>query len=222
MECRNISMIGKVPWNKGLSIYLGGKRFEKNQIPWNKGIKTGPNPEHSKRMKGRRVSPETEIKLGQRLSVKTEFKKGNISWSKCKKLLHLRGKNAAHWKGGKPKCLDCGEELNHYEAKKCVLHRVPKGKYNPSWKGGITPINQKIRNSREYILWRTAVFMRDDYTCQKCGDRGGKLEADHIKPFALYPELRLAIDNGRTLCKSCHRQTETFGRIQNFRMEVIN
>jgi 5-methylcytosine-specific restriction endonuclease McrA len=85
------------------------------------------------------------------------------------------------------------------------------GKNNHFWKGGITPINIKIRNSVEYKLWRTAVFERDNYTCVWCGDnKGGNLEADHIKPFCDYPELRLAIDNGRTLCKECHRKTDTY------------
>ena len=79
------------------------------------------------------------------------------------------------------------------------------------WKGGITPVNEAIRKSLEYRLWREAVFRRDDYTCQECGERGVELHADHIKPFAFFPELRFAIDNGLTLCVLCHRMTSTWG-----------
>lgn len=84
------------------------------------------------------------------------------------------------------------------------------GNNNPSWKGGITPISKKIRHSIEYKLWRTAVFERDSYTCIWCGLKGVYIEADHIKSFAYFPELRFAIDNGRTLCKSCHETTDTY------------
>jgi 5-methylcytosine-specific restriction endonuclease McrA len=40
---------------------------------------------------------------------------------------------------------------------------------------------------------------------------GSRLEADHIKPFCRFPELRLVVSNGRTLCKDCHRKTPTWG-----------
>jgi len=85
-----------------------------------------------------------------------------------------------------------------------------------SWRGGITPLITRLRMSKEYKIWRTSVFERDNYTCIWCGARSGNgksviLNADHIKPFCDYPELRFVIDNGRTLCIDCHRKTDTFG-----------
>lgn len=59
--------------------------------------------------------------------------------------------------------------------------------------------------------WRTAVFARDNYTCQICGQRGGRLQADHIKPYKAFPDLRLDLSNGRTLCIECHKKTPTYG-----------
>lgn len=90
------------------------------------------------------------------------------------------------------------------------------GSRHHNWRGGITPLNEQIRHSTEYRQWRIAVFERDDYTCQDCGARNGNghratLNADHIKPFSLFPELRLSLENGRTLCVPCHKKTPTYG-----------
>ncbi len=83
-----------------------------------------------------------------------------------------------------------------------------KGDKSHNWKGGLTPENKRIRVSIEMRLWHEAVFARDNWTCQECKIRGGKLEAHHIKRFRDFPELRLAIDNGITLCQSCHNKTK--------------
>lgn len=110
--------------------------------------------------------------------------------------------------------------------KKSLQHRLnislaKKGNKSHTWKGGITPLNKILRESLEYRLWREAVFARDNFTCQECGQRGGNLQADHIKPFALFPELRLALDNGRTLCVECHKKTPTWGgRIHKKNVEI--
>lgn len=75
-----------------------------------------------------------------------------------------------------------------------------------------TPEPRRKRYILEQIYWRKAVFERDNYTCQICGVRGAEIQADHIKPYSLYPELRTELANGRTLCVPCHRKTPTWGR----------
>lgn len=90
------------------------------------------------------------------------------------------------------------------------------GSKHPNWQGGITPEHSIIRNSFAMKSWRKAVFERDSFTCQLCGDdNGGNLNAHHIKPFALYPELRFDVDNGLTLCESCHIDIHRNGRCKN-------
>lgn len=89
---------------------------------------------------------------------------------------------------------------------------------HPNWKGGITLLAERIRHSFKYRQWKSDVFMRDNFTCQKTGKRGGELNAHHIKPFAIIlKENNIAtfeeamkceelwnINNGLTLCKNYH------------------
>lgn len=84
-----------------------------------------------------------------------------------------------------------------------------------NWQGGKTSQNKMIRNSLRMKSWRRDVFTRDNYKCVWCGATNGfgvsvELNADHIKPFALYPESRFDVSNGRTLCRPCHIKTPTF------------
>lgn len=61
----------------------------------------------------------------------------------------------------------------------------------------------KKRNNYTYRKWREAVIKRDGGRCMICGSEEN-LAVHHIKAFAEYPELRLDINNGITLCKKCH------------------
>lgn len=69
-------------------------------------------------------------------------------------------------------------------------------------------LDRLARYSIEADNWRREVFKRDDYTCQMCLVRGKYLEADHIKPWAYFPDLRFELSNGRTLCRPCHNTTK--------------
>lgn len=123
-------------------------------------------------------------------------------------------KMIAGWNKGKRMSKEWKQKLREAKLKNPVRYwkgkHTTRGKNHWNWQGGKTSEREKLRKSTEYKLWRKSVFERDNYTCKFCGERGGKLEADHIKPWALFPELRFAIDNGRTLCKSCHRKTDTY------------
>lgn len=148
----------------------------------------------SERMKGRKTSEETRKKMS--LSHKGKMPK-NIE--------EFQRKGAIANIGRKPT-----------EETRRKMSEAKKGEKAYQWKGGKSSIDRILRRSLEYKLWREAVFSRDNFTCIWCGDnRGGNLEADHIKPFCNYPELRFAIDNGRTLCKDCHKKTETWGNNKN-------
>lgn len=138
------------------------------------------------------------------------------------------GKNHPRWKGGHkgwgtPNCMDCNKKLRNYTAKRCAecFHKYFQGENHASWRGGRTPENLKIRKSTKMKQWRTAVFERDDYTCQRCGIRGGRLNADHDLPFVAFEDLRFELLNGQTLCVECHRKDYMCGQKDYFRATGI-
>lgn len=100
-----------------------------------------------------------------------------------------------------------------------------RGAKSKWWRGGRTALSTNIRHCSKYTEWRLSVFERDRFTCVECGfDKGRIIEADHIIPFAvllkendiktvvqaLECSALWKIENGRTLCKRCHRKTATY------------
>lgn len=152
---------------------------------------------------------------------KKEFKTRKIGHGKIQKFCSLpcawkgqnngrKGADNPKWRGGLPHCLNCNKQISYgtMRCKSCAA----TGILSHNWKGGKGASHIRLRKTSRYQEWRKAIFERDNYTCIWCGDnRGGNLQADHIKPFAYFPKLRFVINNGRTLCKSCHKNTETWG-----------
>ena len=81
-----------------------------------------------------------------------------------------------------------------------------RGENHWNWKKDRTQVKRQDRHDNPlYKQWRKAVFEKDDFRCMDCGERKGKIEADHIYPWAKFPRLRYFVENGQTLCKPCHK-----------------
>ena len=195
--------------------------FIKGQIPWNKGIPQSENTKQKNREKhlgkkhtdkSKRKMSEIQKRLTQRdkqiigvgENTRTDdgrFAKGRKFTDEEKKALSERIKK--QYKKGRTKGM-LGKTLS-MEAR-IKLSKKHSGKNSHLWRGGITPINDKIRHSIKYKTWRNSVYKRDGWTCKKCGIKclKGNIIAHHIKSFADYIKLRFDIDNGITLCLPCH------------------
>ena len=119
----------------------------------------------------------------------SKTKKGCPAWNKDKKLHY------EVWNKGK---------AGYSTSLKGRTRPDLSGKNHWNWKGGKSPKNNKIRRSEKYQQWRRGVFIRDHYTCQKCGHRFIGIVAHHKKSFNKFPRLRYKINNGITLCRICH------------------
>ncbi|MFA7192405.1 MAG: HNH endonuclease signature motif containing protein [Candidatus Paceibacterota bacterium] len=180
-----------------------------------KGKKKNFSEEH-KKVLGDRLREQAALKKGTtRLPFSNEWRK-KMSESRLGKAPWNKGKTGIYSDEYRKKIREGRAKQTFSEETRRRLSnthkkRVSEGK-NHFYKGGIYPINLALRNSLEYKLWRESVFKRDKFCCVLCGDStSGNIEADHIMPFSTYPELRFDIDNGRTLCKPCHRKTDTYG-----------
>lgn len=104
---------------------------------------------------------------------------------------------------------DCGNEV--YASSGLLgrpgKHCCNRGACNSRWNDNLSR-EQRIfhRGRSSYTEWRGAVFERDGFACQACGDdRGGNLEAHHLDSWDNHRNGRFDVSNGATLCKLCHK-----------------
>ncbi len=78
-------------------------------------------------------------------------------------------------------------------------------KKNPNVKNREYRRKHHLGNPR-YVAWRNKVFMRDNWVCQICNQRGNKLHAHHKRIWIQYPKERYWTQNGLTVCENCHKE----------------
>ena len=153
------------------------------------------------------------------------------------KFPELSGENHPNWK---PKriiqCPVCFKELSFSPWEKsrrfCSLRCRGLGKRgvnSPVFKGenSLTKLRNRIRQMAEYTEWRLNCFRRDKFTCQECKNPEAKpIEVHHLKSYAdikrqyqfTSPEeareckILWDVKNGITLCRSCHRMTDSYAK----------
>lgn len=81
-----------------------------------------------------------------------------------------------------------------------------------NWKGGKYRERIALYSSAAYKEWRRSVFVRDDFTCQTCRERGGYLHAHHVIPVSVDRSKALDLSNGLTLCATCHADHHSSAR----------
>jgi 5-methylcytosine-specific restriction endonuclease McrA len=154
--------------------------------------------------KGKKLSEEHKKKLslshiGKIVKHSGQFKKGFVPWNK-----DTKGFMKA-WNKGKI-CPQMQKEHNHL------------------WKGGTSRIYKTGYGSPQYREWRRSVFIRDEFTCQRCGKRQIYITAHHIKSFskivkendiknlqqALECKELWDVNNGMTLCEDCHSKIDKY------------
>lgn len=83
-----------------------------------------------------------------------------------------------------------------------------------NWQGGVmlrSSMTQAERKTRRYKLFRQSMFERDNFRCVECGSNN-KIELHHIKPYATNKELAYNTTNVKTLCRECHKKTDSFAK----------
>lgn len=179
---------------------LSSTRFSCTEIGKWFGISRGPISEIHKKY---HINRQNARRTGQELPCYT-----------CGKLFYKS--KAQRYKGrGKFCSKDCYSTWQSSEEN--------KGHNHPGWIDGGQHESElnKLRKSSEWAIWRNIVFERDNFTCQLCGTKGGRLHPHHIIKKADDSSKIFEPLNGLTLCCTCH-MTKGIHKQCNLSRRILN
>lgn len=168
-------------------------------------------------MKGKYIRTSKHIEESRQRATGNTFNKGkHISETTRTKMISSALKRDSSYLLGQKRTVVTKENISNALKGKYVGNKNPfYGKHHTE------ETKKKIRDSRDYLQitgenspnWKGGclstinkqALKRDNYTCQKCGLKDEEIVVvDHIKPKAIYPELKNDINNLQTLCPNCH------------------
>jgi hypothetical protein len=163
----------------------------------------------SEAQKGRIFTAEHREKLSLARKGKSPWNKGTHgvmrSWNKGRKMPeHVKAAIRNSHLGRSPWNKGIPWSAEHRRRLSDAHIGIQAGPNNPNWRGGTKSERVRVMSTARYQQWRKAVFERDGFRCFSCGERGKRMEAHHLYPWAECPRLRFALENGITLCDSCH------------------
>jgi hypothetical protein len=173
---------------------------------------------------GKRCNECAKVKRGNKRKLNIEDVRKYFSESGCKLLEdEYKDNRTPMWY-----LCACGNESkisysNFQKGRRCyhcaLVHRSGENasNYNPNL---TEEERQKGRKYSEYYAWRSKVYERDNFTCKCCNKKGGYLIAHHLDGYHWSKEKRTDVDNGVTLCKTCHDDFHSiYGRKNNTRKQ---
>lgn len=115
-----------------------------------------------------------------------------------------------HSEKTKIKMSEAQEGRQFSEKHKRKMSKARKGKYckenSPNWNPKLTDKDREFgRITPDYLIWAYAVKVRDNFTCQVCGNnKSGNLISHHLESYNSNHFLRINLNNGICLCCNCH------------------
>lgn len=189
-DCGNITIVNGGCLRKGRVVSCGCHRKEKAKESMTKLSHEQWQDEEYRKMQSEKMKDKwqnEEYREKMRESVERQ-------WADPSFRMFMREKAWNQWEN---------EEFRKMQKEKPVL----KGKEHYRYNHDLTEEDRMGRRLQEgYNDWSKQVKEKNNYTCQRCGQIGGKLCSHHLDGYNWCKEKRLDINNGVCLCEKCHNE----------------